>query len=511
MRIKLLALLALISVFTLRSQNVFQKTYGKIPQDYGYAIDKTRDGGYIVSGITNGYGGTSYLYLLKLDSIGDTSWVKAYATTGLISGFSVQQTADSGYIVCGNNGLIKTNPQGIISWGFQYNGVSFYSAQQTSDGGYIVSGTIGNSSSSNGMDIFILKLNTNGIKQWSRKLGGSLDDASTCIRQTPDGGYISLGCTNSFGAGNTDLYLIKTNSLGDTLWTKTYGGTSADGSTSVRQNVEITGDGGYIIGSFCTSFGGNGSEAYLIKTDANGDTLWSKTYGGSGAEAINGLKQTSDGGYILTGYTTSFGGGLDDVYLIKTKANGDTLWTRAFGGINTDYGLGVVEANDKGFVIVGYTKSFALNNDVFLIKTDSLGNSTCNQFSTATQVNAVPTLVGATSTGKIFITLNSSVLSPTFRGGGTITDVCSTNEIKLLEEQKSVMHIYPNPNNGFFTVHFPENISGKLVINSLLGETVYTSTLQNNSIIDLSALPNGVYFLKAETTKIYTQRIIINK
>ncbi len=513
MRIKLLTLLLLLSFFHAKSQSIFQKTYGKVQQDYAYAMQKTFDGGYIISGLTSSYGGSNCLYLLKTDAQGDTLWVKGYATSGIIYGYSIQQTKDSCYVVAGSNGILKINAQGNIIWGFNYSGVIFYSVQQTSDGGYILSGTVGSSSSSNGIDIYLLKLNAIGAKQWSIKLGGAADDISTCIRQTIDGGYISLGCTNSFGAGNTDIYLIKTNSSGDTLWTKTYGGTGTDGGTSNRQNLEITSDSGFIIGSYSNSFGIN-ADAYLIKTKANGDTLWTKTYGGTGTEVIYCVKQTNDGGYIFTGYTGSFGAGGNDVYVVKTNAVGDTLWTRAFGGTSTDIGQSIVEANDKGFLLAGVSSSFINgNSDVYLIKTDSLGNSSCNQFNTSSIVNSTPTIISPTATGKIFITLNISSLNPTSKGGGTITDICALNEIQSFEKQNFNLSIYPNPNTGTFTISLNEKYSEKIkvTISNVLGETVYSTTQENDTTVYLTSLPNGIYFLKAEAGKIFNQRIIINR
>jgi len=514
MRIKLLLFFMFISFCLAKSQAVFQKTYGKVPQDYAYAMQKTFDGGCIISGVTNSYGGNDCLYLLKTDAQGDTLWVRGYNTNGIIYGNSIQQTTDSGYVVAGNNGILKTDALGRIIWGFTYTGVQFYSVQQTSDSGYIISGTVGSSGSSNGIDVYLLKLNTNGIKLWSKKLGGAADDVSTCIRQTSDGGYVSLGCTNSFGAGNTDIYLVKTNSNGDTLWTKTYGGPGSDGGTNSRQNLEITSDNGFIIGSFSNSFGVNGTDAYLIKTNATGDTLWTKTYGGTGSEVIYNVNQAHDGGYIFTGYTNSFGAGNNDVYVVKTNALGDTLWTRAFGGINNDLGQSVVEASDKGYLIAGYTNSFGSgNNDVLLIKTDSLGNSSCNQFNTSSIISSTPTKVGQTVTGKIFITLNMGSLNPTSKRGGLIKNACALNEIQSFEKQNFSLNVFPNPNSGVFTLSLNEKYFGKIKINinTILGETIYNATQENNTVVDLTNMPNGIYFLKAETDKIFVERIIINK
>jgi hypothetical protein len=513
MRIKLLSLFLLIGFFAAKSQTLFQKTYGKIPHDYAYSMEKTFDGGFIVAGLTNSYGGSFGFYLLKTDSLGDTLWVKGYASGGIIYGYSIQQTVDTGFIAAGNNGILKTDKQGNISWGLNYSGVTFYSVQQTSDGGYILSGSIGSTSSSNGIDVYLLRLNSTGTKLWSRKIGGAMDEVSTCIRQTSDGGYVSLGYTNSFGAGTNDLYLLRMNSLGDTLWTRTYGNTGTDGNSSNRQNLEITGDSGFIIGSYTNSFSTN-ADAYLIKTKANGDTLWTKTYGGVGSEVIYNVRQTKDGGYIFTGYTTSFGAGNTDVYLVRTNSGGDTLWTRTFGGSLAELGQSVIETNDKGFMVAGYSSSFGNgNNDVYIFKTDSAGNSNCNQYNTQTKVNSNPTMVGSTATGKIFITLNITSLNPTFKRGGTIVDVCTLSGVQQFDSENYSVNAFPNPNSGVFTVSFDKKQFEKikLSIASVLGETIYSATIENNTTIDLSGLSSGVYFLKTDTGKFSTQRIIINK
>ncbi|HWY39026.1 MAG TPA: T9SS type A sorting domain-containing protein [Bacteroidia bacterium] len=515
MRAKLLFFLALLAAVAVKSQTIFQKTYGKIPQDYGYTIQKTFDGAYVTAGLTNSYGGTNGLYLLKTDSLGDTLWMKGYATNGIIYGYSVQQTSDSGFIVAGNSGIIKTNAVGKVTWGVYYNGVLFYSARQTFDGGYIIAGTVGNSSSSNGIDIYLLKLNPAGIKQWSKKLGGPLDDVSTCIRQTADSGYVSLGYTTSFGAGSNDIYLVKMNRNGDTLWTRTYGGTNFEGGTSNRQNLEITSDSGFIIGSFTNSFGAGGNDAYVIKTKSNGDILWTRTYGGNGNEAIYCIKPTSDGGYVFTGFTTSFGGGNNDIYVVKTNAAGDTLWTRAFGGANSDIGEGIEETSDKGFMIACSASSFGNgNNDVLLIKTNAAGNSSCNQFYTATIVNSTTSAIGNTSTGKIYITLNSNNLGPTYRGGGIVTNICTPNDIKNTAQENTSFTVFPNPTEGEFTLSFNEDHTGKIKVSlsNILGDVIYSTVPCKDAVIHLPpGIANGIYFLKVEAEKTTVQQIIINR
>lgn len=515
MRIKLLFIL-LLTFCAAFSQPAFQKTIGKFSQDYAYAIKRTNDGGYIVSGLSNSYGGSNYLLLVKLDSIGDTSWVKGYVTSNTVFGYSIQQTTDSGYIVAGSRGILKTDKNGNSLWGNQYFAADFYSVQQTSDGGYILVGSTGSSGSSNGMDLFLLKLDATGLKLWSRKLGGALDEYGADIKQMPDGTFIVSGFTDSFGAGSWDVYLLKIKANGDTLWTKTYGGSSAEGGVNndIKNTLLITSDGGFIIGANTKSFGAGLSDTYLLKTDSLGNLLWSKTYGGIKDDVLYDVKQTTDGGYILAGQTISFGVGTVNGYLIKTNSVGDTLWTRAFGGTLTNTSQGVVQTNDKGYLVAGYTNSFgAGNNDIYLIKTDSLGNSTCNQSATTTQVSSAATITGTTATGTIYLTLIINSLSAPSKGGAIIKDACVVAGIESYNSKNLALTIFPNPSSGMFTISLNENINSKIKISisDLLGETIYSSALENNLSVDLSCLPNGIYFLKTDSGIISTQRIIINK
>ena len=168
-----------------------------------------------------------------------------------------------------------------------------------------------------------------------------------------------------------DIYLVKTDSLGDTLWTKTYGGNNNDFGYSVSQ----TADGGYILLGSSESFGVGAADFYLIKTNANGDTIWTRTYGGNDYEYGYSVAVTTNGGYILLGSTSSFGAGSSDIWFIKTNSIGDTLWTRTYGGIGSDGGSSVQQTSDEGYIITGMTKSYGSGNaDIYLIKTDSLGN-----------------------------------------------------------------------------------------------------------------------------------------
>jgi hypothetical protein len=245
------------------------------------------------------------------------------------------------------------------------------SVQQTTDGGYIIAGAT-HSFGTGDFDVYLIKTDSTGDSVWTRTYGGAGRDEGLWVQQTADGGFIVAGFTSSFGAGGSDVYLIKTDGVGDTMWTSTYGDTNGDYGHSVRQ----TADGGFIVAGETWSFGASQNDVYLIKTDADGNTQWTRRFGGSDVDYATSLQETADSGYIIAGSTYSYGAGGRDVYLIKTDADGDTLWTRTFGGEDDDVGYSVQLTADCGYVIAGYTTSFGAGyNDVYLIKTDSTGDS----------------------------------------------------------------------------------------------------------------------------------------
>ena len=256
------------------------------------------------------------------------------------------------------------------------NGDGASSVQQTADGGYIVAGST-YSFGAGDSDVYLIKTDQNGEigkgKGWTKTFGGTNRDPASSVQQTSDGGYIVAGWTESFGAGNIDVYLIKTDRSGSEVWSRTFGGSHLDQAWSVQQ----TSDGGYIVAAWTRSFGAGGYDVYLIKTDANGDEVWSRTFGGSGWDSVSSVQQTSDGGYIVAGSTESFGAGDRDAYLIKTDADGNEVWSRTtFGGSGWDSGSSVQQTSDGGYIVAGSTNSFSAGwSDVYLVKTDQNGNA----------------------------------------------------------------------------------------------------------------------------------------
>ncbi|UCE37745.1 MAG: Ig-like domain-containing protein [Thermoplasmata archaeon] len=372
----------------------WNKTFGGSSTDKGYSVHQISGGGYIIAGYTHSYGtGSADVWLIKTDSSGAESWNNTFGGIGYDHGNSVQPTSDGGYIIAGSTNsygigsvdawLIKANSSGSETWNKTFGG-SFldesYSVQQTSDGGYIIGGNT-KSWGAGKDDAWLIKTDSSGGEKWFKFFGGSTYDYCKSVRQTSDGGYIISGYTESFSAGGYDVWLIKTDSPDVENWNNIFEGSQYDGSRCVQQ----TSDGGYIIAATTYSYGINTpsqSNVWLIKTDSSGKEQWNKTFGGSDGDSSYSIQQTVDGGYIITGYTKSYGGSDIDVWLIKTNSSGSEQWNKTFGGDSADYGESVLQTFDGGYIIAGHTLSFGINtpfkSNTWLIKTDSLGIETWN-------------------------------------------------------------------------------------------------------------------------------------
>ena len=312
-----------------------------------YSVQQTVDGGYIIVGTASATGAVGAggwdVYLIKTDSNGEMLWAKTFGGKGEDKGKSVQQTVDGGYIIVGTT----TSFGGDIEYS--------YSAD---------------------FDVYLIKTNSTGELSWSKTFGGPQWDEGNLVRQTTDGGYIITGQTGSFGKGG-DIFLIKTNSIGSAFWTKNLGWDMKDYGLCVQQ----TSEGGYIITGHISYIGENDeptpSGLGLVKTDANGEMLWWKVLKEGSYADGHSVQQTNDGGYIVTGTAgAAFKEGWSrySVYLVKTNSDGDLLWTKTFGGKENDIGYSVQQTNDEGFIITGTTESFGNRGDVILIKTNVNGD-----------------------------------------------------------------------------------------------------------------------------------------
>lgn len=310
-----------------------------------------------------------------------TKFVKTFGGSNFDEGRSIQQTTDGGFIIAGttfsfgNGGsdiwLIKTDAEGNEEWNQTFGGSGpeeGHSVQQTTDGGFIITGKTRSYGNGNA-DVWLIKTDSEGREEWNRTFGGSDWDGGFFVQQTSDGGFIISGMTLSFGNGGSDVWLVKTDREGKEEWNRTFGESGSDNVSSAQQTV----DGGYMI------TGSSGLDVWLIKTDSAGKQEWQRVIRKKSAILEGDSFQiTSDGGVILTGYTLARTGidGSVDVWLTKTDSEGHAHWCRTFGGSGWDDARSVQPTTDGGYVIVGTTRRSFGNgdfDDVYLIKTDSQG------------------------------------------------------------------------------------------------------------------------------------------
>lgn len=314
---------------------------GSSLSDRPYSIRQVYDGGFLISGTSNSLSSPSNddMWIVKTLPSGVEEWQTTVSSSKVDSGFSALQSTDS-----------------LIA---------------------LLGGTTKNITGD--FDVWFAKLNKLGEKQYDSVYGGSGNDIGTHIIQTSDKNLLFIATTTSYGLGQEEIWLVKTTLNGTRLWSKTFGRNLKDIGYKV---IEST-DGYLIVGysnSYTVSLGGFGGEdLFLIKTDKNGLRLWDRLYGGSGDDRGYSIISTSDGGFAAVGSTKSFGSGNEDVWLLKLDVTGGKLWTRTFGGSGSDIGYDLVQMSDGGFTITGSTTSIgAGKKDLWLIRTDKNGNITSN-------------------------------------------------------------------------------------------------------------------------------------
>ncbi|OHB90348.1 MAG: hypothetical protein A3D89_04340 [Planctomycetes bacterium RIFCSPHIGHO2_02_FULL_52_58] len=246
--------------------------------------------------------------------------------------------------------------------GFDYDRAN--SIHETRDGGYIVAGET-RSFSVGRIDIWVLKLRPDGTVEWQKTYGGFDRESAESVQQARDGGYIVAGYTGSFGAGKGDVWILKLRADGTVEWQKTYGGANGD----VAESVCETRDGGYIVAGWTRSFGAGKEDVWVLKLRADGTVEWQKTYGGVNVDEVRSIRQTNDSGYVVAGGTRSFGTKAFDVWVLKLRADGTVEWQKTYGGVNVDVSKSVQQTRDGGYIIAGYTMSFSIGEaDIWVLK-----------------------------------------------------------------------------------------------------------------------------------------------
>lgn len=481
---------------TLQGQIVFNRSYDiDSVLNATICVIQTLDGGYITGGTNADIStGASAAFVLKTNALGDTLWTKTwdFSPPGGDQIRSIVQLNDSSYMAMGNTYdtialnwdvlLLKINPLGDTIWKKTYSigtGIDLgYMIKKTLDGGFIMAGRT-TSNTTGAEDAYWIKIDSAGNLQWQYQYGGSNMDAAYSVDLTPDGGYILGGHTYSYGSGSGDLWIIKLNNLGIYQWKKMFG-TSGD---DYGETVISTLDGGYAI-SGAINDGSGTFHGYIVKTNNLGTVQWTKTFGYfSGYESLNVVKQLSDSSYVLAGSTWLNTSVEYQGWLMKIDKIGDSLWSRTYGTSPNldDYIYSLDIASDGGFIIGGYDNRIGSPyQNVWLIKTDCMGNDT------------------------FWDTVNCSL--------GTAINVNNlTNESSII--------VYPNPNNGAFfisTMNVKKEVVNVEVVD-LTGKIIYFDRLEidkENTIQLNLSLNNGMYFLRVtdgESKYSKTEKIIIFK
>lgn len=359
-------------------------TYGEGQYDGAINNLATMDGSHIIVGTTDSYGSVGDdMWIFKVAQNGSMTWSRHYGGPGNESGLNVIATTDGGYAVVGATTsygageedlwLVKIDSEGLMQWNHTYGGLyddEGWMLLQTSDGGYLIAGL---TCTSPGIaDGWLLKTDSAGNLQWQKTYGGSGDDSFYGLTTTTDNGYILTGLTNSTGAGDYDVWLVKVDFSGNQQWAKTYGGVDAD-----IGYVAFESDTDFVVDCTTYSYGAGGADVWLLKVDAMGGLMWNYTYGGpEGDHGWYGAKTTD--GYALGGFTYSYGNADNAAaWLVKVDNNGMTMWNRTFGVAGRDYyGWAVTQTADGGYAVSGETApTDGENTDAFLIITDSSGNA----------------------------------------------------------------------------------------------------------------------------------------
>lgn len=356
----------------------WEKLFVKKSTDAFRSAVEVPSGGFIAAGYTADFTpNDTDAYVVRLSAQGDTLWTKAlngpqsrkdlfYKVINTTNGFafcgyssSFNANGDEAYMVSMDN-------NGTVIWEKTYGGPGRDRAQeivQTADGGYIVCGYVAPFGNYSG---FLLRLNTNGDTLWSnryRATGASYSDLNS-VKELSDGGFIACGQAPN-GVNGNDIFIIRTDALGNLMWSNLIGTVENDNGDYI-----LPVDSGYVIA------GGKGFDGYFVKIDTSGNKTWEKVFGGGTLnDDFHQVNTTFDGGFILAGTTSSYGPFDPNIWILKTDGNGDSLWARTFGGDNHDHGYSAVQSADSGFIVSGYTSSFGFAfENAYVIRTDAQGN-----------------------------------------------------------------------------------------------------------------------------------------
>lgn len=522
----------LINLTLLNGQIQYQMAYGGAQNDEGRSVIPFTNG-YVISGSTNSFGaGSSDFYLIGLDTCGNLTISKTVGGTNSDGNFDLLKSFAGRFVLYGrtnsfgvadydtyltelNSTVTNVRTSWVVGDTLKEEGQAIVEAIDTT--GFVGAGFT-NSFGAGNYDVYVIKYRYNGTVAWTKVFGGTSLDKAYDIQTTSDGGFIVTGETKSFGEGLSDVYLLKLNSNGTLAWTKTYGTEGNDIGYSVKQTL----DGGYIITGI-TELGDSipyGKNIYLIKTNSAGAKTWSFAYGGDEDDEGHSVVQLTDSSYAICGFTKSYGAGNDDAYLLKTTKTGTLSWGMVYGGDTIDRCFCLLRTADSGYFLAGQTLSFgAGKSDVYAVKTNNSGISICFEDSGAVRYTIIDSVQsgGSSSSGG---TLNTGGI---LNSPATLVDTLCNNcgDLRLpfngnnyLENSASYALVFPNPTDEILNISLINTSEGLAQINilDLSGSLVKSFNFDSGSAsLDVSRLEAGVYIVKIEIRgEVFVSKFIKN-
>ncbi len=505
---KNICLVSLLLIFsTGHAQLTFQQVIGSTVDDNVFSLSHCSDGGYLLAGYQSDSLGINNIYLVKTNGLGDTLWTRVIGGPGPEDAWFAGQTPDGGFLAAGSTAgfgaggndvyVLKTDGSGTPLWFKTYGdggSQQGLAACLTSDSGMVITGSAGGTGADN---LLLMKVDSTGNLSWAKIIGGINFEQGYSVDETADGGFVITGVTFSYGAGLGDVWLIKTDAAGNIQWSKTYGGSDGDVGYSVR----TVSDHGFILTGYSSSFGTANADVYLIKTDSLGNLQWSKLYSGPNADYGYSVLQTPDGGYIVSGITISFFS-VQSNYLLRTDNAGNLMWSKIYTQASQyfDSRSPLLQTTDGGFMTASSSNlNFSGSRDIYWIKTDSSGSSGCHEQNPSTVLVSPATQltpVNALAVTPVFVT-NSQ--APFLTGSSSLIRLCYNNPTSIQPpgEYDNRITLFPNPARNEIRLNVPWPVMDPAKIYAVTGRLVLIPLPdKDGQTIHVSSLVAGIYLIK---------------
>jgi hypothetical protein len=388
----------------------WNRTFGGSDSDIGYGIVEVSSGGFACVGETQSSGaGNNDVWLVRTTADGSPLWSQTFGGPFPESGQAVLEVSTGGFVIAGYTytditgldiWLLRIGASGNLIWNKTYGSIlddSCASVVEVSTGGFALGGTTEYLGSFSG-DFWLLRTTGSGAHLWNQTYGGTERDVCEAVIEVDSGGFLMAGWTTSLGFGAADVWLVRTDANGNFLWSRNYGAKLDD---KVYSMIEVS-TGGFLLVGGTQSYGVGQTDVWLIRTDAFGNMVWNQTFGGPLFDEGKSVVELSTGEFALVAATTSYGAGVSDVWLLVTNSTGSMLWNQTYGGTNVDLGFQLTTVSTGGFAIIGSTISYgAGNHDLWLLHVTTFGLIPPISFELF--VVLIGTLIVVTTVGVIYV------------------------------------------------------------------------------------------------------------